>query len=126
LQCLELVAVRRIVKAAENRKMADTVSAAWVQFAKTGNPNRDGLPAWPAYTAATDRLLEWGSTIASDRHRRAKRRSGQAAVWRRRQSGNRRRLIKSDGVSKRRFIGAYRFELAGFKPGSPLGLQRRS
>jgi carboxylesterase type B len=42
-----------------------------VQFAKTGNPKRDGLPAWPAYTAATDRLLEWGSTIAERQHFRA-------------------------------------------------------
>lgn len=27
------------------------ISAAWVNFARTGNPNHDGLPNWPAYTA---------------------------------------------------------------------------
>jgi para-nitrobenzyl esterase len=47
-----------------DRHFADTVSYAWVQFAQTGNPNRDGLPEWPAYTPATDRLLEWGTPIA--------------------------------------------------------------
>ena len=31
--------------------LATTVSRAWVQFARTGNPNHPGLPPWPAYTA---------------------------------------------------------------------------
>jgi para-nitrobenzyl esterase len=56
---------------AEDRKMAATVSAAWVQFAKTGNPNRSGLPQWPAYTSASDHLLEWGPTISDRQHFRA-------------------------------------------------------
>jgi len=25
------------------------MSSAWIQFAKTGNPNHNGLPQWPAY-----------------------------------------------------------------------------
>lgn len=29
------------------------MSAAWVSFARTGNPNHAGLPHWPAYTAGT-------------------------------------------------------------------------
>jgi para-nitrobenzyl esterase len=29
------------------------LSAAWVSFARTGNPNHSGLPHWPAYTADT-------------------------------------------------------------------------
>jgi para-nitrobenzyl esterase len=29
------------------------MSAAWVSFARTGNPNHSGLPHWPAYTADT-------------------------------------------------------------------------
>src|ERR1039458_6861771 len=48
---------------AEDRRMAETVNAYWVQFAKTGDPNRAELPEWPAYTASTDRLLELGAPI---------------------------------------------------------------
>ena len=27
------------------------MSAAWVAFARTGNPNHDGIPQWPPYNA---------------------------------------------------------------------------
>jgi len=30
--------------------LAAKMSGAWIQFAKTGNPNHDDLPNWPAYT----------------------------------------------------------------------------
>lgn len=32
--------------------LADKMSGAWINFAKTGDPNAPGLPKWPAYTAA--------------------------------------------------------------------------
>ncbi len=32
--------------------LADKMSSAWINFAKTGNPNAKGLPHWPAYTPA--------------------------------------------------------------------------
>lgn len=35
----------------------DALAGYWVQFAATGNPNRPGLPDWPAYDAAGDRCL---------------------------------------------------------------------
>jgi para-nitrobenzyl esterase len=31
--------------------LAKQISGAWVNFARTGNPNHPGLPDWPAYTA---------------------------------------------------------------------------
>jgi para-nitrobenzyl esterase len=34
----------------DSRRMADQMAAAWVAFAKTGNPNHAGIPDWPAYT----------------------------------------------------------------------------
>ncbi len=33
--------------------LSEKISAAWVAFARTGNPNTKGLPHWPAYSAAT-------------------------------------------------------------------------
>ncbi|HVY04300.1 MAG TPA: carboxylesterase family protein, partial [Caulobacterales bacterium] len=35
----------------EGRLMADRLASAWVAFAKTGNPNNDAIPNWPAYDA---------------------------------------------------------------------------
>ena len=32
-----------------NRKLADIVSSYWVNFARSGNPNGQGLAVWPAY-----------------------------------------------------------------------------
>ena len=36
---------------ADDQKLADVMSAAWANFAHTGNPNVDGLPQWKPYTA---------------------------------------------------------------------------
>ena len=46
-----------------DRELSRTMSACWVQFAKTGDPNGPGLPQWPQYDAATDRYLEFGDQI---------------------------------------------------------------
>jgi para-nitrobenzyl esterase len=33
----------------EPQRIADLMSSAWIAFARTGNPNADVLPHWPAY-----------------------------------------------------------------------------
>ncbi len=44
---------------ADDRAMARLVGDDWVRFAKTGDPNAPGAPAWPAYAAAKDLRLEF-------------------------------------------------------------------
>ena len=40
--------------------LSDKMSRAWINFARTGNPNAEGLPDWPAYTT------EQGATMIFD------------------------------------------------------------
>jgi para-nitrobenzyl esterase len=50
-----------------DREVSRLMNAYWVQFAKTGNPNRDGLPEWPVYSEDTGRVLEiGGNTVSHD------------------------------------------------------------
>ena len=37
--------------------LADKISAAWMAFARTGNPNTAGLPEWPAYSAESRKTM---------------------------------------------------------------------
>jgi len=47
-----------ISKMPEAQELATKVSASWVAFARTGNPNVSGLPKWPAYsTVSRDTML---------------------------------------------------------------------
>jgi para-nitrobenzyl esterase len=48
---------------AEDLELSDAISSYWVQFAATGDPNRDGLPAWPPYETQSDHHLELGDEI---------------------------------------------------------------
>jgi para-nitrobenzyl esterase len=41
-----------------DRALSQRLSAQWVRFVKTGDPNGPGLPAWPRYTGRDARLLE--------------------------------------------------------------------
>ncbi len=46
-----------------DRELSRLVMAYWLNFAKTGEPNGPGLPAWPVYEAATEQNLDFGDTI---------------------------------------------------------------
>ena len=52
------------------RAWARAISACWVRFAATGDPNGAGRPAWPKYTLASDQHLEFGDAIAVKTHLR--------------------------------------------------------
>jgi len=43
----------------DDRRMAGLIGDYWVSFARTGDPNGDGRPAWPAYAPAQDQRLEF-------------------------------------------------------------------
>ena len=48
-----------------DRKLADTVSQYWVNFATNGDPNGPGLPLWPAFNPATDSVLHIDDMIGA-------------------------------------------------------------
>lgn len=50
----------------EDQQMARMMNSYWANFAKTGDPNGEGLPVWSPYNLQTNRLLEFradGSAI---------------------------------------------------------------
>jgi para-nitrobenzyl esterase len=50
----------------QDRVLADAMSSYWTNFAKTGNPNGDKLPKWPAFDGkAGDEVMHLGDTIAA-------------------------------------------------------------
>jgi len=55
---------------AADSRVADTTNSYWANFAKAGDPNGPGLPAWPKYDAATDKIMlftpEGTATAAAD------------------------------------------------------------
>ena len=46
-----------------DRHLADVVLSYWTNFAKTGNPNGNGLPRWPTYKAGGGQVMELGAAI---------------------------------------------------------------
>lgn len=44
-------------------KLSEIISAYWINFAATGDPNGKGLPEWPAYNREKDEHIEFGDVI---------------------------------------------------------------
>ena len=42
----------------EEEKLAQILNTYWANFAKTGNPNGDGLPVWPGYNKQNEKILD--------------------------------------------------------------------
>ena len=42
--------------------LADKMSSAWINFARTGNPNHKGLPVWAAYNAKNTATMHFDNT----------------------------------------------------------------
>lgn len=49
----------------KDRALAGAIGTYWTNFAKTGDPNGDGLAAWPQFTASDERALLIGDEIAA-------------------------------------------------------------
>ena len=48
---------------AHTRETSEAIVKYWTHFAKTGDPNQPGLPAWPAFQKGNEAYLEIGQTI---------------------------------------------------------------
>lgn len=46
-----------------DRRYSDAMMGYWVAFARTGDPNAEGLPAWPAYKPDTEQVMLFGQEM---------------------------------------------------------------
>jgi para-nitrobenzyl esterase len=63
-----------IGNAKDAQKVADQMSAAWVAFAHSGNPNNPKLPQWPVYSlqSRANMAFDGSSRVINDYGREAR------------------------------------------------------
>ena len=44
-------------------EISEAMSTYWVNFAKQGDPNGDGVPMWPAFSDANPVVMHFGQTL---------------------------------------------------------------
>ena len=68
------VAKTEIGSGADLQPLSDKMSAAYVAFARTGNPNHKGIPNWPAYTPSQRATMVWNveCKVVNDPYREEK------------------------------------------------------
>ncbi len=54
---------QRFLNLVEDEELSAAMLGAWVQFARAGDPNADGLPRWNPYTADSDEHMQFGSRV---------------------------------------------------------------
>jgi para-nitrobenzyl esterase len=47
----------------EDQKISEAIMKYWIQFAKMGNPNRQGLPEWPRFTLESNNYLSMDNEV---------------------------------------------------------------
>ena len=51
-----------------DRKLAETMTTYWVNFAKTGDPNGKGLPRWTPYNEKDEPYMDFGDVVQVRQH----------------------------------------------------------
>ena len=53
----QTLATRRGEPGPEDKRLSEMISSYWANFARTGNPNGQGLPRWPAFTVNDQKVM---------------------------------------------------------------------
>ena len=69
------------VPVADDHAFSDLMATIWTQFARTGNPNGEGLPEWPAYTGENEEYMELGVDTGAKSHIRVEEVGLIAGAW---------------------------------------------
>lgn len=65
----------------DDRAFSDLMATIWTQFARTGNPNGEGLPEWPAYARENEAYMELGVDTGAKSHIRVEEVGLIAGAW---------------------------------------------